>query len=87
MFILEHRNVAYTVCAEMFAGLNFHGFRGLLRHPRKLNLRIIVVLIIKWPTRRAVHVNVAKHDYDRTKGAIGFVLVQIKLRLKCFYSS
>ena len=45
------------------------------------------VMIIKWPTRRAVHVNVAKHDYDRTKGAIGFVLVQIKLRLKCFCSS
>ena len=35
----------------------------------------------------SAHVNVAKHDYDRTKGATGFVLVQIKLRLKCFCSS
>ena len=33
------------------------------------------VVIIKWPTRRAVHVNVANYDYDRTKGAIGFILV------------
>ena len=31
--------------------------------------------IIKWPTQHAVHVNIAKHDYDRTKGAIGFILV------------
>ena len=38
-------------------------------------------------TTCSAHVNIAKHDYDRTKGAIGFVLVQIKLRLKCFYSS
>ena len=28
-------------------------------------------MIIKWPTRRAVHVNVANYDYDRTKGPIG----------------
>ena len=72
----------------MFALLNFRGFRGLLGHPRIIVvLRTTYVMIIKWPARRAVHVNVAKHDYDRTKGAIGFVLVQIKLRLKCFYSS
>ena len=33
-----------TVCAEMFAGLNFCGFHVLPGHPRKLNPRIFVVL-------------------------------------------
>ena len=47
------------------------------------------VMIIKWPSRCAMHMLTLQNTttIDRTKGAIGFVLVQIKLRLKCFYSS
>ena len=62
----------------MFAGLNFRGFRGLPGHPRKLNPRIIVVLRSDYKmadSTCSAHVNVAKHDNDRTKGTIGFILV------------
>ena len=71
LYVCAVKNLYWvTVCMEIFAVLNFRGFRGMPGHPRNFNLRIMVLAITTYNKmaayfRRTVHV--AKHDYNRTK--------------------
>ena len=62
-----------TVCTEIFAVLNFRGFHEMPGHPRKFNLRIMV-LTIKWPSVFDIQ-GTLQNTTTIEQRTIGFVLV------------